>query len=328
MDIVVLGSNSFAGACLVDKVLSMGFSALGVSRSDEPSNFFLPYKANLNLKNFQFRRLDLNDDADAIISLINSEKPKYIIDFAGQGMVAQSWGSPLQWYKTNLLSKVKLIEEISAKKWLEKYIRISTPEVYGHSEKKLDETAKFNPSTPYAVSHSAIDLHLNALFKSFNFPVIIGRFANFYGPSQQLYRIIPRTILSILSNQKLPLHGGGNSSRAFIYGTDVANAIVHMIKKGVKGSTYHFSSKEFVSIKSLVCQICDKMNARYEKVVMVTDDRIGKDKSYDMTCATTQKILGWENQISLNEGLSKCISWLTENYSDIKDLPRDYIHKA
>ena len=81
--------------------------------------------------------------------------------------------------------------------------------------------SSFNPTTPYAVSRAACDLHLKSFFKAYEFPVVFTRSANVYGPGQQLYRIIPRTILSALSGKLNELHGGGNSIRSFIHIDDV-----------------------------------------------------------------------------------------------------------
>ena len=120
-----------------------------------------------------------------------------------------------------------------------------------------------NPSTPYAISHMATDLSIFALHRNFSFPAIVGRFANFYGPYQQLYRIIPKAIISILNDKVLDLHGGGKSIRAFIHSDDVSKGIMKMIEEGRTGETYHFSPKDFFSISDLVQIICDELGADF-----------------------------------------------------------------
>ena len=106
--ILVLGSNSFAGSWFIDGAIKKNIKVIGVSRSKENSVNFLKYKSNKLKKNFKFHNLDLNIDNKKNINLIKYQKPEIIVDFAGQGMVAQSWNYPHQWYNTNIVSKVKI----------------------------------------------------------------------------------------------------------------------------------------------------------------------------------------------------------------------------
>lgn len=325
--VVILGSNSFAGANFVKRALSEGYQVLGFNRSNEGHLMFLPYNNVLNKKNYKFIQADINKNFNEIIDNINIFKPNIIIDFLGQGMVAESWKNPIQWYTTNLISKIKLIEEIKLKTWLEKYIRVSTPEVYGSSEHLLLETSMYNPSTPYAISHTAIDMNLAIYFQQYNFPVIINRFANFYGPGQQLYRIIPRTIIYALMKKKLKLDGGGKSIRAFIYADDVSDALIKTINTGKIGEIYHFSPNSFISIRELVEKICIKMNIEFNSFVEVVNDRPGKDHAYLMDSKKSRVELFWNDNISIDDGINHTYSWIKQNINDIKNLPLDYVHK-
>src|SRR5882762_10152566 len=220
--VAVLGSNSFAGASFIDAALTAGHQVLGVNRSAEPSPMFLPYRKNPYAASYRFRQLDLNRDFEAICALLVDFSPHFVLDFAGQGMVAESWSRPEQWYETNIVAKVRLHDCLRQQPALQKYIRVSTPEVYGSTAHPVQEGQPYAPSTPYAVSHAAIDMSLTAFHRNYSFPVVLTRFANFFGPGQQLYRIVPRTVIYALLGQRLQLHGGGTSVRAFIHGGDVA----------------------------------------------------------------------------------------------------------
>jgi dTDP-glucose 4,6-dehydratase len=114
------------------------------------------------------------------------------------------------------------------------------------------ETNIFSPTTPYAISRSAQDLNLLAFYKTYNFPVVFTRAANIYGPYQQSFRIIPKVIISILTNKKIPIHGKGNTLRSFIFMPDVSKALYKIIedKKNI-GETFHISSKKFITILDL-----------------------------------------------------------------------------
>ena len=222
----VLGSNSFAGAAFVARALRDGAEVIGFNRSPEGSEIFLPYRRSPNAGNYKFHRADVNHELPQILEAMDIFRPQIVVDFAGQGMVAESWQDPAQWYATNILAKVRLHDQLRRCAWLERYVRVSTPEVYGSQDQLIRETWQYNPSTPYAVSHAAIDMSLRAFHQNYGFPVIFTRFANFYGPGQQLYRIVPRTLIYALTGRKLQLHGGGTSVRAFIAADDLS--LIHI----------------------------------------------------------------------------------------------------
>lgn len=328
MKYFILGSNSFAGSNIIHSLLSQEKSVIGISRSKEPHKILLSYSENDYIKNFRFYPYDLNQHFQEIKNLIAQEKPKVIIDLAGQGMVAESWKTPEEWYQTNIVSKAKLHNFLRNCDFLEKYIRVSTPEVYGSTSGIIDETHTYNPSTPYAVSHAAIDMSLKAFYQQYQFPMVITRFANFYGPHQQLYRIIPRTIIYALLGKTLELHGGGLSERAFIYGEDVATAIDAVIKRGKCGETYHFSSEAPISISSLVKNICEQLNIDFNAFAKTTSDRPGKDALYAMSYQKAQKDLAWSPKTNLETGIKRTIDWVVKNIDTIQTLSLQYIHKS
>lgn len=327
MTYLILGCNSFAGSTLVDHLLSKGERVIGINRSLEYSPVLRPYSINPNIKNFTFYQADLNKDFPIALEIIHKYKPKYVIDFAGQGMVAESWQNPDQWYATNILSKVKLHEVLRHCDFLERYVRSSTPEVYGSVAGIITENCGYNPSTPYAVSHAAIDMSLMAYYQNYGFPVTLTRCANFYGPHQQLYRIIPRTIIYALTGQKLTLHGGGQAERAFIYGSDVATAIESAIHQGQAGEVYQFSSGTSISIRALVQLLCELLVVDFETMVTIGEDRPGKDAKYDMSSAKAEQCLNWKPNTTLEQGLEKTITWVKTNLEVIKNLPLNYRHQ-
>ena len=200
---LVIGSNSFSGSWFIDLLLDRDYFVYGISRSDENKKEFLKYRSNKKIKNFKFLKKNINQNKGIIFitRLIKKKKIEYIINFAAQGMVAESWVKPVDWFKTNTLSTVNLINEIKNLK-IKKYLHISTPEVYGNIKKKKQESFIYNPSTPYAISRAATDMYLKKINAYFDFPAIFARASNVYGPHQQLYRIIPKTIFSILSKKK------------------------------------------------------------------------------------------------------------------------------
>ena len=151
--VFVIGSNSFSGASFVRYLLNLELNVIGISRSPEYLSVFLPYKFNSPGKGrFEFHQLDLNHHLKEIDSLLDQHKPSLIFNFAAQSMVAQSWEHPEDWYQTNVLSLVSFIDVVRHKDYLDKYIHISTPEVYGSLSGYVKENKNYHPSTPYAIS--------------------------------------------------------------------------------------------------------------------------------------------------------------------------------
>ena len=324
--IVVIGSNSFSGSHFVDYALSNGLDVIGMSRSKEPHPVFLPYKKKENI-NFCFYQLDINHDLEQIMETINDFQPDYVVNFAAQSMVAESWQQPEDWFQTNTVANVKLHDQLRKCEFLKKYVHVSTPEVYGTCDGLIQENTSYNPSTPYAVSRAAADMSLMNFYRAYSFPVAFTRAANVFGPGQQLYRIIPRTILFFLIGRKLELHGGGQSVRSFIHILDVADGTLRVARDAKSGEIFHFSTDRNISIRSLVELIAEQMGVSFEDHVEVVGERLGKDSAYLLDSTKAKETLGWKAQITLEEGIEETITWVKDNLDELKQQPFDYIHK-
>ena len=112
--IFLIGSNSFSGATFVDYALAKGWAVHGLSRSDEAPDPFLPYRWHPH-KNFKYHQLDLNKNLAEIIDLLDKTKPLYVVNFAAQSMVGESWQNPGDWFMTNAVSTIKLHDELRKK---------------------------------------------------------------------------------------------------------------------------------------------------------------------------------------------------------------------
>jgi len=324
---LVIGSNSFSGAQFIDYLLENNQEVMGVSRSGELNPVFLPYTNSPNLSNYQFHQIDINSDLDKLLELLQEFKPEYIVNFAAQGMVAQSWKTPEHWYQTNVVGQVKLHDVLRKLDFIKKYVHVTTPEAYGSTDGWVTENFNFNPSTPYAVSRAACDLHLMSFFKAYQFPVVFTRAANVYGPGQQLYRIIPRAMLYARLGKKMQLDGGGKSIRSFIHMRDVSDATFKIALSGKVGDTYHISTRDYLSIKDLVEKIASLTNVQFTDLAEVTGDRLGKDQAYLLESKKLRDELGWVDKISLDDGLQDTLSWIDKNLDILKTQNADYVHK-
>ena len=283
--IVVIGSNSFSASYLIRHVMERSsHKIIGISRSPQASPVLTAFSGHQSEEAiFDFHQLSINTQLGDIINLCDENEPEFIFNYAAQGEVRNSWNWPEQWYETNCMGVVKLTTVLKSRSYLKKYVVSSTPEVYGSTGTKISESSKYSPSTPYAASKLAGDLYLEALYKRHDFPVVFTRAANLYGPHQQLYRIIPRTIIFAKLGRTITLHGGGKSRRAFIHASDAANATWKAAMMGGAGEVYHLSpEKNLRTIRSVVEAVLKQMGKPIEESIEVQEENYGQDDCFGL----------------------------------------------
>jgi dTDP-glucose 4,6-dehydratase len=310
--ILILGVNSFSGSSFAKYIQSKKFKLYGFYHKEKNKKYIIYNKKKISLKKVN----NLNEKL--LIDLIKKIKPNIIIDFASICMVNESWKYKKYYNEVNYKSKINLIKFLSEETFLKKYIYISTPEVFGSNKNISEKTKKFSPSTPYAASKLNAEKYLNHMKKKKNFPVIICRFSNFYGPGQPIYRLIPKVCITADKHQLFPLHGGGSSKRNFLFSDDFCNGIYKTVQKGKTGQVYHFSGDEIISIKDIVKKIYKIKKKKFDKLVENTKDRVKKDKIYSLSSKITQKSLNWRCKTSLEKGLNKTINFYKKNFSYFK----------
>lgn len=325
--VLVIGSNSFSGSDFVDLLLQEGnYEVMGVSRSPEKAGLFLPYKKRAH-DHFRFEQIDLNRDMEKLDALLEEFRPGYIVNFAAQSEVAPSWRYPHHWFETNAVGITKLANLLKDKKFLKKYVHISSPEVYGTCEGFIKEETPVNPTTPYAASKAAGDLSLFTFVKNFDFPMVMIRATNVYGPYQQLFKIIPRSIIYMKQGKKIPLHGGGIAVKSYIHIRDISRGELMAMEKGRSGEIYHLSPDEGVQVRTVVETIAARLGIAFEDAVDIVEERLGQDKAYTIDSTKARTEFGWKPEISLEEGIGQTIDWVNEHFAAITEQPLEYVHK-
>lgn len=297
---------------------------VGISRSHEKTELFLPYKKR-GRRDFKFYQLDIVRETQRLFALLDELQPDYVINFSAQGEVGTSWKYPDQWYETNALAIVKLANFLKDRPYVKRYVHISTPEVYGSCD-NIREDAPMNPSTPYAASKASGDLFLFTLVKQYGFPLTMIRSTNVYGKNQQLYRIIPRAIIYLKMGRQIPLHGGGRAIKSYIHIKDVCEGIIAAIEKGKPGEIYHFSPDTSISIRDLVEKVCELMGYDFSASVATTEDRPGQDAAYIIDSSKARQELGWRPLVPFDDGLREMTDWVEKNYETILREPLEYVH--
>jgi dTDP-glucose 4,6-dehydratase len=317
--VAVIGSNSFSGAHFVDRLLEAGYEVVGISRSDEYPDCMLPYRRFKQPK-FKFHKLDVNNDLDAIVNLTRGLGPCYVVNFAAQGEIRSSFEDPESHYRTNALGMVRLTEQLKTIKSIERYVHVSTPEVYGVTSRGMRECDTFKPSSPYAASKATADLHNMVLHKTAKFPVVTIRATNVFGPHQQLYRIIPRTAIKIMLGEKLVLDGGGAARKSYIDIRDVCDGMQAAMERGTSG--------EAISIRHVVETVCKMLGAPFEDTVTVGAERPGQDALYEIDSSKARAELGWRPRRQFEDSVRETIEWIERDWNVIRTLPFEYQHRA
>lgn len=306
MKYAVIGANSFTGRAFCYHLLrETGRAPLPLTRPE----------------------FDLNDSG-TIEAELHKHQPDVVVNFAALNMVGESWRHAQDYYQANVVGVSRVADFLAQQRWLKKFVQVSTPEVYGATLEHLTEDAPFRPSTPYAVSRAAADLHLAALFREHGLPVCFTRSVNVYGPRQQPYRLIPKTVLKVLRGERLQLHGGGNSKRSFLHVDDMARAIQVVAEHGVPGRAYHCAGEALARINAVVQAICNELGVGYDDAVEDVPDRPGKDPAYWLDDSRIRAGLGWAPRIAFAQGLADTVAWFKDNAGRYEGKALEYEHRA
>lgn len=308
-------------------LLEQGRSVVGTSRSAEYPDCMLAYK-DVDHSGFEFHQLDLRTNVDAVVELVRSHSARQVVNFAAQGEIRSSFEDPESHYATNAMAMVRLAERLKSIEGFERYVHVSTPEVYGSTGESLPESRTFNPSSPYAASKACADLHNMVLFKTEAFPVVTIRSTNVFGPHQQLYRIVPRMVIMIKSGEKLTLDGGGKARKSYIHIQDVCDGMICALERGRPGEVYHFGpEKDAISIRYVVETVCRLMNVDFNDYVTIGPERPGQDALYSIDSTKARSEFGWSESRSFEDGVQETIDWINRDWETIKGLPHHYQHK-
>lgn len=314
MKIVILGPSCF-GLALGRYALNLGHDVHAIGRSPLRPVFACGYPPE------RYHEINVRD----VYHVLSILKPEVIVNFAAQGEGAASF-DPQTWhmfYDTNASSLARLSGKLINAPWLRRFIQIGSSEVYGSVDAPAGEDAPIRASSPYSASKAAFDLHLQAIHKSHGFPALIVRPSNGYCAGQQLHRVIPRALLSGLTGERLPLHGGGRSRKSYVSGDDLSRAILLLAEAGKDGEVYNVGPLEPVSIRRLLELCAQCLGMKFYELVEEAPERTGQDGQYWLD---TSKIrdLGWRDEVPLLGGISGVHGWVKENLTELSHQPIEY----
>ena len=253
---------------------------------------------------------------DLVYHIIMHYKIDYIIHFAAQSHVQNSFEDALQYTKDNIVGTHNLLEAMRKYGNIKKFIHVSTDEVYGESmisqsEVKKTEESILCPTNPYAATKAGAELIAQSYYHSFNLPIIITRGNNVYGPNQYPEKIIPKFIQLLNENKKVTIQGDGSNVRAFIHVADVVKAFDIVLERGAIGEIYNIGSDdhEEYTVKYVAEMLIKKIKKtdKYDEHIEYINDRPFNDKRYYISSEKI-KSLGWDIVENFEEGIDQLIA--------------------
>ncbi len=266
-------------------------------------------------------------DFDSIDKIIKKENIDSIINFAAESHVDRSIDNPTTFCYTNIMGTQSLLNAAKRNK-INKYIQISTDEVYGSlnfEDPPFTEQTPLAPNSPYSASKASADLLVNAYYKTFGLPTNITRCSNNYGPYQFPEKLIPLMINNALSNKKLPVYGKGINVRDWICVTDHCAAILKVLLNGRIGKTYNIGGNSEIANIDLVKKLLKQLD-KPESLITFVKDRPGHDLRYAINNDKITRELNWKPMISFNKGLELTIQWYIHNEEWLnRIINKDYL---
>jgi dTDP-glucose 4,6-dehydratase len=277
---------------------------------------------------YEYHQIHIVHEQDRLFELFDREKPEVIVSYAAQGEGAVSWKKSWRFFDTNGTALVKMSEELMSRDYLERFIQIGTSELYGSVNQPMKEDDPIRPTSPYAASKAGFDLYLLSVAKVLNFRMNIIRPSNAYCPGQLLHRVIPRAVLCGLTGQKLPLQGGGRAEKSYIHARDLARAILLVAEKAPLGTVYNAGPPEPISIRQLMEKTADALDMPFDELCEVVPDRLGQDSRYWLDSSAIKKDVGWEQEISLEEGLKEMVEWGRTYLPQLREMSTEYVLRS
>jgi dTDP-glucose 4,6-dehydratase len=312
-NILVTGGAGFIGSNFINHILGSRDDIYIVNLDK------LTYAGNLeNLKasetkeNYVFIKGDIIN-VELVKYVFENYNITHVVNFAAESHVDRSILGSEIFFRSNVLGTSVLLE--NARNFeVEKFIQISTDEVYGSlgGEGLFEESTPIHPNSPYAASKASADLISLAFHHTYNLPVVITRCSNNYGPFQFPEKLIPLMIINALNNRKLPVYGDGLNVRDWIYVLDHNKAVEFVLEEGKPGEVYNIGANtemKNIDIIKLILSYLEKS----ENLIEFVEDRPGHDRRYAINSNKIQQELRWQPEFQFSSALKETIDWYKKN---------------
>ncbi len=271
-------------------------------------------------------------DAALVARLLESHRPRAVVNFAAESHVDRSIHGPRDFIQTNIVGTFELLESVRAywnaldagAKNAFRFLHVSTDEVYGSLKKgdpAFTELNRYEPNSPYSASKAASDHLVRAYHHTYGLPVLTTNCSNNYGPLQFPEKLIPLMIVNALAGKPLPVYGDGQQIRDWLYVGDHCSAIRRVLESGSAGEVYNiggWNEKPNIEIVHTICGLLDGIRPRadgqsYRTQITTVTDRPGHDRRYAIDAGKIERALGWRPSETFETGIRKTVQWYLDN---------------
>jgi dTDP-glucose 4,6-dehydratase len=318
MKLLVTGGAGFIGSNFIRHVLAL-------KKNHAVLNFDkLTYAGNLaNLEPvagnpaYSFCKGDIGDAAAVGSAMAGCDA---VVHFAAESHVDRSIYDPAVAVQTNVSGTLVLLQA-ARKLNVKRFVHVSTDEVYGDIEPGgfANETSPLRPNSPYSASKAAADLLVRSFVRTYNFPAVITRPSNNYGPYQFPEKLVPLMISNAIENKPLPIYGDGKQQRTWLQVDDHCQGIVAVLERGRIGEVYNLGGADIVDNLTMARSIL-RILGKPETLITQVQDRPGHDRRYATTSKKIEDELGWKPATRLDEGLRQTIEWYSKNTKWLADV--------
>ena len=254
-------------------------------------------------------------DLDPTARLLAEEQIDTVVNFAAESHNSLAVVDPGRFFRTNVLGTQALLEA-SRRHEVSRFHHVSTCEVYGDlpldSGDAFTEESPYRPRTPYNASKAAADHAVRAYFETFGLPVTITNCSNNYGPQQFPEKVIPLFVTNALDDRELPLYASTQNRREWLHVDDHCRAIELVLEQGREGETYNVGSGVERSIEE-IANLALGLTGKPESLKTIVPDRPGHDRRYLLDSTKLRRELGWEPEVSFEDGLRATVEWYAAN---------------
>ncbi len=320
MKILVTGGAGFIGSSFVRYVLRQRTDVHVVNYDA------LTYAGNLrNLlevagdPRYVFIKGDIADGA-LVNRVFEEHRFDAVVNFAAETHVDRSIVDSAPFVRTNI-EGTRCLLEASRKYQVERYIQISTDEVYGSlgPTGSFLESTPIDASSPYSASKAAADLLALAYFRTYKLPVIVTRCSNNYGPYQFPEKLIPVLVTNAMEDRPLPIYGDGLNVREWIFADEHSRAVLTALERGTPGEVYNIGSGHEKTNLDVVRAIL-RVLGKPESLIQFVKDRPGHDRRYSIDCSKIRREWNWSSEIDFSSGLAATVAWYRDHQDWVQEI--------